>query len=168
MSLPSNDPLKQTRLFADLNLEERALIRARGTASNYSDGAPILDLGGENDRLFVILEGAVNVERPGLERSTAVATLEAGAFFGEVSFINATKASAVVRARGATTVFSITKGDLEALLAERPHLAARMYRNLARELATRLIHTGQLLDHYADLADVLRVNPEAHEVLGYS
>ena len=49
---------------------------------------------------------------------------------------------------------------------EHPILAAKLWRGLALALKRRLSRTNELVDHYVDLAQVLRDNPGYADLLG--
>lgn len=168
MESTSTDPLKSTRLFSDLNLEERALLVARAQRRTFAAGDVILSAGNSNRSLFVVVQGEAEVRRDATERDLPVARLGPAAFFGEMSFLDDTAASASVVARSEVEVLELSGQVMKEMLSERPGLAARIYRNLAVELRDRLVRTSEMLDQYVDLSDVLRGNPGAHEMLGYS
>lgn len=156
----------QCAIFVDLTPDELDLVT--GTAQRYS--VPVnhlfFDMEVSNESLFVVLSGAVCVERPGTEANIELATLGAGAIFGEMSFIDGSKTTAQVRTTQPTEVLEFKSGDFHRIVADRPELASKLWHNLALEFKQRLAHTNELVDYYADLSQVLRDNPGAAALLG--
>lgn len=153
-------------LFHSLSTEERAAIEAAGRRHRVSAGHVFLKMGDDNAALFVVVDGSVRVERPGVQNDTELAKLGRGAVFGELSFLDGGRANAKVVAVGPTEVLELRHEAFDRLMGDHPALAAKLWRNLAIELKRRLIRTNELVDHYVDLAQVLRDNPGYADLLG--
>jgi CRP-like cAMP-binding protein len=109
----------------------------------YAKGKRILAEGEDPGGIHLIRAGKVRVERSG--GATPIATLGLGEIFGEISFIDKSGASASVVAEEDTAIDFISNASLEALFAESPQLAVRLYRSVALVLAGRLRETDARL-----------------------
>ena len=107
----------------------------------------------------MLARGAVQVERPGTAERTLLTTLHPGQVFGEMSFMDGSRATASVVATESCEVLEIPHAALESLLEDRPELSGKLWRNLALELRARLAATNKLVDHYADIQQLLLQDP---------
>ncbi|MGH9156005.1 MAG: Crp/Fnr family transcriptional regulator [Acidimicrobiales bacterium] len=105
---------------------------------SFEPGEVLLAQGPATDRMYVVIEGCVEVRRNGV----AVATVtEPGSFLGEIAALLGRGHTADVVAAGPTSVFVVA--DAARALDEHPALV----RAVARVLATRLdAMTGYLAD----------------------
>ena len=105
----------------------------------YGDGEIIVHQGDSGDTLYLIRDGACDVEvKAGSQPSTVVARLAPPAFFGEMSLLTGEPRSATVRARGEVSVFAISKSTFAAVLAAHPEISEQ----LAAALAARQAETS--------------------------
>ena len=162
----SQDALGRSPLFADFEADELSHVVAGTQRRSVPAGHVFITLGSSNEVLFVVLSGSVSVERPGVETDVVLATLDSGAVFGEMTFLDGSRAAATVTASEQTEVMELRSEDLHEILSQYPELAVKLWRNLALELRRRLIRTDELVDYYADLTQVLRDNPDSAELLG--
>lgn len=156
----------ETPLFHSFDIAERGELERAGRRIELAAGTVFLRVGAASSGLYVVLAGAVRVARPGFERQTELATLGAGAVFGEMSFLDGSTTSASVTAAEATVVLELSRECLDRVMEQNPALAAKLWRGLAVELKRRLVRTNELVDHYVDLAQVLRDNPGYADLLG--
>ncbi|MEM1418331.1 MAG: cyclic nucleotide-binding domain-containing protein, partial [Myxococcota bacterium] len=84
--------------------------------------------------LFVIVEGEVDVERDGVH----VATLEAGAHFGEMALLNQRPRSATVRARGTCRLLRLPRQAFHAVVQQNHVVGVKVLWRLAQTLSVRL------------------------------
>lgn len=147
-----------------LTPEERLVLVEKAAAMAYAAGDEILAQGGQNDKLFVVSEGKVRLERDlpvkaryvatsigvfrekengnGNDRSRVViAVLGPGAIFGALSFIDYEPASATAIAETDVEVLVLEREQLETWCLEAPDFAARLYRSIAKVLSHRLRNT---------------------------
>lgn len=100
------DLLRRVAMFAPLSDAERLALAAASPERLFAGGEAIVRQGAEGRSLFVISTGAVRVTvEPG---DHEVATLERGAYFGEMSLLTGEPRTATVTARGDCTVVEIT------------------------------------------------------------
>ncbi|MDO8358410.1 MAG: cyclic nucleotide-binding domain-containing protein [Devosia sp.] len=105
-------------------------------AESFKSGAVLIDEGGAERRLFVLIEGQVEV----LRKDTQVSYVdEPGSLFGEMSVLLDMPYSATVRALSAVKAYVLD--DAIAFLASKPEIALE----LATLLARRLYYTTSYL-----------------------
>ncbi|MGH9330925.1 MAG: cyclic nucleotide-binding domain-containing protein, partial [Vicinamibacterales bacterium] len=140
-------------LFAGLSNEERERLGDAARDRLFGDGERIVREGEPGSSLFVIAAGRVVIlsgegpAGPGRE----VATLDAGAYFGEMSLLTGEPRSATVEARGDCRVFEIDAptfravAEVNPLVLEQVGLAAVTRRDslaAARAAATTNVATA--------------------------
>ena len=113
-------------------------------------GAHVLEEGGLNSRLFIVLKGAVSVKLPKQGRRVTevrLATLGVGEAFGEYSLFDAQPVSAAVYATEPTRLAWIEKTTLDGFIASHdPETARCFYEGVIRILVTRLREKNAELD----------------------
>ena len=102
----------------------------------FQNSENIIKIGQSEQRMYIILEGRVNVFLSSGESNITVATLGKGDFFGEISLFTDHPRSATVRALGDVKVVYIDNvKQLQAFLLVNPQFAAKMVQTLALRLA---------------------------------
>jgi len=124
--------------------EENALIAATGPRA-FQRNDVVLDQDVPLRAIYLIEEGSVRVERQDRERSTPLAILVAGEFFGEMSFVDGAPTSAKVVADEATRIRVIDEHTVDNLVERDPSFAGRLYRSIAAILVERLRLTSMHL-----------------------
>lgn len=103
---------------------------------HYAAGERIIETGKLEQRMFIILEGSVEIVLTDGQESIVVANLNKGDFFGEISLFNNTPRSANVRAVEAVQLAYIDNlQQLKAFLVRNPNFASKMVHVLAKRLA---------------------------------
>ena len=125
--------------------EERSLLAAAPMKS-FARGDVVLNQDVPLRAIFFIEEGAVRVERQDHARTALLAVLEAGEFFGEMSFVDGAPTSARIVADAPTRLRAIDEATIEKLVMSDPSFAGRLYRSVAAILAERLRLTSMHLD----------------------
>lgn len=117
------------------------------TEENYPDKALIIKEGAHGDWIYVVLEGRVKVRRKTAKGQLTIATLKAGAVFGEMMFLQNKKGqrTAAVVADGPVTVGIL---DTNRLTSEFGKLSP-MLRKLLSTLADRLEEVSNKLVDFA-------------------
>ncbi|MCU0848208.1 MAG: cyclic nucleotide-binding domain-containing protein [Spirochaetes bacterium] len=108
----------------------------------YQHGERIIQAGNIEKKMFIIIEGSVEISlAEGINR-VVVATLNKGDFFGEISLFANTPRSAHVTAMGNVKLVYIDSVEqLKNFLIKNPNFAAKM----VQTLATRLAKTDEIL-----------------------
>ncbi len=103
-------------------------LLAAGEECSFSDGESIVKVGEVGDKLFVILDGAVILRRPGHPDKQ----LEAGSYFGELGALSGEPRVSDAIADGAVSCVGVQRDALKSVLAGSPEAAWEMLGSLAR------------------------------------
>jgi CRP/FNR family cyclic AMP-dependent transcriptional regulator len=111
----------------------RVLLAMKGMLS-HAQGATIFREGDKGDRMFLVQEGAVELRMGG----TAVMTVEAGGFFGEMALIEDAPRSASAHAATDCKLMPVDRARFEYLIRMTPDFVLEMMRTMAQR--TRAMH----------------------------
>ena len=136
------EPSDKIRLFREQGLSRRELMTLATFSheKRFAAGASLFQEGDEGWEMYIILEGRVMISKyiPGAGEE-ALAILERGDFFGEMSLIDGEPRSADARAHaGPLTVLALDQGTVREVLAMDPHAALEFLQLLCRLVANRL------------------------------
>jgi CRP-like cAMP-binding protein len=135
-----------TRFLPFLDSAEESALLAAAPTKTVDRGQLVLDQNVQLKAIFLIQEGAVRVERREGDQTVPLAILEAGEFFGEMSFVDGEPTSARVIADARTQLRVIDEATVNGLIKKDPAFAGRLYRSIASILAERLRLTSMHLD----------------------
>ena len=121
--------------------EENALLCA-ATPNVFESDQVVLGQNVAGRSIFLIEAGSVRIERLDHGQQVPLAILEAGEFFGEMSFIDGAPTSARVVAEEPTRVRIILEETVDKLAKIDPGFAGRLYRSIAAILVERLRRTS--------------------------
>lgn len=132
----------KVRLFREQGISRKELITlaAFSKERRFAAGASLFHEGDEGSEMYIILEGRVVISKyiPGAGEE-ALAILERGDFFGEMSLIDGEPRSADARAHlGQLTVLALDQETVREVLAMDPHAALEFMQLLCRLIANRL------------------------------
>lgn len=130
------------RLFREQGISRKELITlaAFSKEKRFAAGASLFQEGDAGSEMYVILEGRVLISKyiPGAGEE-ALAILERGDFFGEMSLIDGEPRSADARAYGSPlTVLALDQSTVHEVLSMDPEAALEFLQLLCRLIATRL------------------------------
>jgi CRP-like cAMP-binding protein/Flp pilus assembly protein TadD len=136
------EPSDKIRLFREQGLSRRELITLAtfSREKRFAAGASLFQEGDEGSEMYVVLEGRVMISKyiPGAGEE-ALAILQRGDFFGEMSLIDGEPRSADARAHGGPlTVLALDQGTVREVLAMDAHAALEFLQLLCRLIANRL------------------------------
>ena len=136
------EPSDKIRLFREQGLSRRELITLAtfSREKRFTTGSSLFQEGDEGGEMYIILEGRVMISKyiPGAGEE-ALAILERGDFFGEMSLIDGEPRSADARAHGGPlTVLALDQATVREVLAMDPHAALEFLQLLCRLVANRL------------------------------
>ncbi len=139
---------QQMGLFSGLDAAELAIVSAALERHELRHGDTVFQEGDEGDRLYLIARGFVSIKVK-LEddaRAVRLATFSPGVFFGESAIIEGQQRSSDGFAKGERVVlYSLSTRRFAELVERHRELALKIYRNLSRELASRVRITNQAL-----------------------
>jgi CRP-like cAMP-binding protein len=138
--------LEATRFLPFLEPAEEKAVLATAPVKSFAREEVVLDQGVPLRAIFLIEDGSVRVERQDRVQTALLAVLEAGEFFGEMSYVDGAPTSARVVADRPTRLRVIDEATIDKLVQSDPSFAGRLYRSIAAILAERLRLTSQHLD----------------------
>jgi CRP-like cAMP-binding protein len=143
--------LDQVRIFDDFGPGDLTDFLAQTSGATYAEGIGVLAEGELGRQMHIILSGKVEVYRKSGGRPVQLARLGPGETFGEMSLVLDANVgrTASIRAVEATATLKIDYEDL----AHIPGVASKLYRNIARTLATRLRISTDLVVFQAQHGD---------------
>jgi serine/threonine protein phosphatase PrpC/CRP-like cAMP-binding protein len=135
------DILARMPLFRPLNDREILRVLEVTDVSHYSHGEPVISEGEKGEELFIVLSGNVKVMRGDVE----LATLPAGAHFGEMALVRSQPRSATVVSDGTSELMVIRRSDFFDILRKEHQLAVKLLWQFLGVLADRLEDTNREL-----------------------
>lgn len=135
--------LRRVRLFEALEVPELAEILMLGVVKEYAKDDVIFEEDSAGDSFFVIYGGAVRISKlfPQMGEE-ALTILEAGEFFGEMSFFDDDPRSARAIAHEAAKLLEVKNSALKTHLASRPGVALKFLWAFSRTLSQRVRDTN--------------------------
>ncbi len=140
--------LRDTAFFAGLEENEMATLGTLLQRQELDHGDVLFREGDAADRVYLIARGSVSikVQLSGENRARRLATFVLGVFFGEMTVLEDGCRSVDAFAKGSQVVlYSLRAEDLAGILRDHAQLGIKPYRNLGRELTTRLCITSGAL-----------------------
>ncbi|MFL6114446.1 MAG: Crp/Fnr family transcriptional regulator [Catenulispora sp.] len=130
-----DDVLRRTPLFATLDQDAAASLRASMNEIELARGEVLFQEGDPGDSLYVVLRGKIKLGRTsGDGRENLVAVLGPGEMFGELSLFDPGPRSAGATALVDSTLLGLSSDELTPWLAARPDVARALLRAIARRL----------------------------------
>lgn len=126
--------IERVRVFKGLSGEELLHLLEEAEKCTFTAGETILREGSAGAWLYVILEGAVSVQKSAGGTATELANLGPGDSFGEMSLVDQELRSASVIAETACILLRLS----EKTCRKNPASSAKIYRNIALVLSRRL------------------------------
>jgi len=120
--------LKQTSLFENLDLEMLLAIGDRMGIVSFNEGDKIFYLDQEDNNMYVIVEGEVEVRD---HDQRIITTLSKGDFFGDESIFNGQTRCYEVISKGRTLLMMITRTTLLTVMSENPSIAITLLQEYA-------------------------------------
>ena len=128
-----------------LTRDDYSLFVDKAEVAIYKKGDVILQEGCNCQSIYLLTKGLVRVERATLGTGVAIAFLQPGELFGEMSFLEEVETSAKVIAETESEVFILKNTALNSLLKSSSELSTRFYHSLAHSLSSRLRTTSSLV-----------------------
>ena len=130
-----------------LTTEDYNVLLEKAQIASYRQHETILKEGRLSQAIYLVRKGLVRIERAASGRDVAIAFLEPGEVFGEMSFLERVPTSAAVIAQDEVEVCMLNHQNLYSLLTSVPGLSDRFYQSLAYNLSTRLRQTSSVVGH---------------------
>lgn len=143
MSAPAAAELVRNSKIGTELTEEQSLVLSRLVEINeYADGDVVVEEGASDDKLRVVLAGALAVAKRDDDDWVRLNVLTAGDLAGELAFLDSRPRYAALVALGPTKVFSLERAKLESLLDSHPLIVYRVMRGITRFAHQVLHRTG--------------------------
>ncbi len=131
----SEDPLAGAPLFAALEDEAAAALRASMTLIALDRGSVLFSEGEPGDRLYVVSDGKIKLGATSNDgRETLLAVLGPGEMFGELSLFDPGPRTATASALTDARLLGLGHDDLTPWLTGRPEVALSLLQALAQRL----------------------------------
>jgi CRP/FNR family transcriptional regulator len=141
-----DDVLQRAPLFAALEDDDAAELRASMTEVSLERGDSLFHEGDPGDRLYVVIEGKVKLHRSSNDgRENMLAVLGPGEMFGELSLFDPGPRTATATALTDVRLLGLGHPDLQPWLNGRPKVAASLLRAIARRLRRTNESLGDLV-----------------------
>lgn len=126
-------------LFDGLTDAEKVLAEKAGAVKLHPKGSTVVRESDAGSSMFLVRSGVVEVRKNlDPERYKQLKTLAADDFFGEMSFLTGAPRSADVVALHDSEILELRRDAFDRLVEKNPAVGAKVYRNIAQELANRL------------------------------
>jgi len=140
--------LSRIEIFHPLSKEELTSVASNLGEKIYAAGEVLFRQGEEGDTFYIIRDGKVAISVADAEgRSTVVAHLGKGAFFGEMSLLTGEKRTATITAEADTTVLALSKAIFADVLETNAQIAealAKVLEKRQRENLEKMAKTKEL------------------------
>ena len=124
-------------MLSGMSTRQRSRLAARATSHRYPAGSVIVREGDTSMALYVVLSGAVRVERDdGAGGRIALGELRPGAVFGEMGLVDDVTRSATVVALERTECILLAKWDFEKSLSDDAQIGLALLRGLSDRVRT--------------------------------
>lgn len=131
--------LKSVPIFEELDSSELREIEKLVYKRTYTRGEPIFLQGQPGLGMYIILSGRVTILRENSKgENQELASLEPGAFFGDMSLLNDMPRSAMARSDELSQVIAFFRTDLMDLLTRQPKTGIKVISGVANVIAERL------------------------------
>lgn len=157
--MPDEETLERIRgleMFQGLPPEKLAELARLLDPVHAPAGQVIVEEGTVGDCMFILMDGAVRIEKKipseDAPKMKELATLTSGDFFGEMALVEDQVRSARVVAATDADLYRLDRDDLFAWLESQPQSTAAFFKMLVRTLSRRLRATSRELTMLYDLA----------------
>lgn len=124
------DLLRRVPLFASCGKREIGRIGTLADEIALPKGRVLMRQGERGEEMFVIVEGAADVQRDG----RSVTRREAGEFFGEIALLDGGPRTATVELTEDSRLLVISRRDFQSLLSEFPQIRLQVLEALAQRV----------------------------------
>ena len=142
--------LPKIPLFSDLPEDAFIALFERCPLRRKEPGELVVEQGTQGEAFYVICAGSVRVFRTDAGRRRDLATLEEGAFFGEMALLSdAPRTASVEAATPDTQLLEISAGVLADLSKEHPQVAAALKKFCRQRMLSNLMNSAPLFQPFS-------------------
>ncbi len=128
MATPNPMLARSAQLFPELTDAQIARVAAIGKRREIAAGEVLFDVGEQNTRFFVVLEGSIEVVLPVGDREQPVVLHGARQFTGEINMLSARRSLVRGRVKDAGAVIAVDRQDLRLLVQRDSELSEILLR----------------------------------------
>lgn len=146
--MKSSSPLPEIPaigFLSEASQEHREFFTSFGKFIRPDSGSIIIQEGEAQESLCLILSGTLHVVVDSSERPILLAKLSKGDSLGEVNLMDPAAASATVIARESCLIWTMTRDELNGLIAADPEAGLAVMKGLLRQLSSRIREMNQKL-----------------------
>ena len=142
--------LFRASIFSGLSIDQLSGVLDAAEEVSFVKGDVVMTEGEEGGKLFVVIEGKVQIEKSAGEDFTIkiAHSEQRGMMLGEMSLVDMKPRSATVRADSDLKLVSISKESLADIFDKDPIVLATISLNIARALSDRLRHSNDMLTEF--------------------
>ncbi len=119
--------IAESEFLKDLEEDSRTALLERATEIEIEEGETLTTEGEEGDAFFILQKGKIRVTVLKDDEPTEMAVLGPGAVLGEISMLTDRPRTATCQVvDGVAAVIRVGRDDLDAVLADRPEVEARL------------------------------------------
>jgi thioredoxin reductase (NADPH) len=150
---------RRDQMFPRLTPAQIERISAVGERRSVRSGEVLFELGEQNTRFFVVIEGAVEIVRPVDGREQPVVVHGPGEFTGEINMLSARRAIVLGRALGDGSIVVVDREHLHALVQRDFELSEILMRSFILRRVALIAHgdSGLVLIGSRHSANTLRI-----------
>jgi len=147
---PEPGALPRIPLFSDLPQDAFIALFEQCPLRRFEPGQLVIQQGSKGDSFFVICAGTANVFRMEGDARRELATLQEGAFFGEMALLSDSPRTASVEATAEDTqLLEISADTLKQLSAKHPTVAAALKKFYRQRLLANLMGSAPLFKPFS-------------------
>ena len=148
---PRLERIRTLSLFVDLAPGELRLVEGLMHERSYLANEVIFDEGEEGHAIYIVLDGEVTITRTVNDKTSEIARLGVGTFFGELALLDGAPRSADARALNDVRLAVFFREDFLELLDTHGRVASKIARQLARHIGSRMREMAMAVGAYQHL-----------------
>lgn len=160
--------LLETPMFEKLNPSEIMEVIHIVEVEQYQEGDVIFNENDAGDAWYIVYRGSVEVLKHGLTGDKKIAELGPETCFGEISILDGSARSAMIRATEDSVVFRVPREAFDGLLNDDHLVAYKLLHAMAVLLAERQRTTTLRLSELLKADDIAEVHNGIRDLVGES
>ncbi len=123
--------LKPVGVFAELDENDLRQLSSYGRVWPVDKGDDVIREGDEQDCLYVVLKGKLNVYRSAESDTEPIGEIKEGEAMGEMNFLDQDRSSATVRAASDADIWRMNRDEFSRFTERHPEAGMKLFRALA-------------------------------------
>jgi signal-transduction protein with cAMP-binding, CBS, and nucleotidyltransferase domain len=145
VAISKQDFIKRIPLFQGLTDAEYSQLANNIDTMTFKPGTNVIELDEQLACLYITEEGLLSVHVKAGDKMIKVAYLNTGSFFGEMSLLTGSKASATIIAENETTLYQVSKPIMKELFKNNPGLIKSISLIIAKRQAENSKRTAEIM-----------------------